>query len=79
METTIEMENEKKCVCPNCGANMKKSYESNEPVYICEECGCTIQGEKQNFDNMGCCPNCNQPLDGNECPHCGYDLGSDFA
>jgi DNA-directed RNA polymerase subunit RPC12/RpoP len=79
VETTVELDKEKKYICPNCGAEMKKSIESSDPIYICEECGCTIEGEEQNFDTMGCCPNCNQSLDGNECPYCGYDLGSDFA
>ena len=78
MESTVELEKEKKCISPNCGAEMKRSVESARPVYICEECGCTIQGEEQNFDTEGCCPNCNQPLDGSECPYCGYYLGSDF-
>jgi len=31
------------------------------------------------YTTCGVCPNCNQALgDGNECPYCGYDLGTDF-
>ena len=68
----------KQCVCPNCGADMKPSEDISSPVYVCPECGCTIDGEDQEFDCQNACPNCNQLLDGNECPYCGYDLGSDF-
>lgn len=78
MEAIVELDDEKKCICPNCGAEMKLSPDSENHVYICSECGCTIQAEEQDFDSMNSCPNCNQPLDGNECPHCGYYLGSDF-
>jgi len=78
LETIAELDDEKKCICPNCGAEMKLSPDSENHVYICSECGCTIQAEEQDFDSMNICPNCNQPLDGNECPHCGYYLGSDF-
>lgn len=67
-----------KCVCPNCGADMKLSESSETPVYVCPECGCTIDGEHQDYGEEKVCPNCNQPLEGNECPYCGYDLGSDF-
>ena len=78
METIAEMQKEKKCICPNCGAEMNHSSDSSDDVYVCPECGCTIQAEEQDFDSMNICPNCNQPLDGNECSHCGYYLGSDF-
>jgi predicted amidophosphoribosyltransferase len=68
----------KKCVCPNCGADMQLSATSESPVYVCPDCGCTIDGEHQDYGQENVCPNCNQPLEGNECPYCGYDLGSDF-
>ncbi len=74
----VELDKEKKCICPNCGTEMNRSQDSSADVYVCPECGCTIEAEEQNFDSMNICPNCNQPLDGNECPHCGYYLGSDF-
>ena len=69
---------EKKCVCPNCGADMEKSPDVSFNLYVCPECGCTIEAKEQNFESPKTCPNCNQILDGNECPRCGYDLGSDF-
>ena len=77
MESIVEM-NKKKCICPNCGAEMSLSEDHPEKVYVCGECGCTISAEEQSLDSMNCCPNCNQPLEDNECPYCGYDLGSDF-
>lgn len=68
---------EKKCICPNCGVAMNPSNE-DDALYVCPDCGCTIEGCRENFDSSGYCPNCNQSLEGNECPHCGYYLGSDF-
>lgn len=76
METATELE--EKWICPNCGAKMEKSKDSEANAYVCTECGCSIEAEEQNYDMENTCPNCNQPLDGKECPHCGYDLGSDF-
>ena len=77
METMTEMES--KWVCPNCGTKMEKAPDADPPLYICPECGCTLEATEQNYDIGGICPNCNQLLeDGNECPYCGYDLGSDF-
>jgi membrane protease subunit (stomatin/prohibitin family) len=77
METMTELEN--KWTCPNCGTKMNKSLDSDPPLYICPECGCTLEATEQNYDIGSICPNCNQLLeDGNECPYCGYDLGSDF-
>ena len=71
-------ETKKKCICPNCGTEMNISLHGDENVYVCPDCGCTIEAKEQNFDTSGICPNCNQELDGNECPYCGYYLGSDF-
>ena len=70
---------EEKWVCPNCGAKMERSKSSPEPIYVCPKCGCSVEGTEQSLDAGIVCPNCNQLMeDGNECPHCGYDLGSDF-
>ena len=77
VETATELE--EKWICPNCGTEMNRSPDSSVNVYVCPECGCSIDAEKQNFEPAPICPNCNQPLEDNECPHCGYDLGSDFA
>ena len=72
-------ETEGKWICPNCGAKMRRSPDTSDPIYVCPECGCSIEGTEQNLDSLRTCPNCNQILeDGNECPYCGYDLGSDF-
>ena len=76
METTTELK--KQWVCPNCGTDMKPSEDPESQVYICPECGCTVDGEDQDLSCGNVCPNCNQILEGNECPYCGYDLGSDF-
>jgi len=78
VETITESEEEKKCICPNCGEIMKRSMDASSPLYICPKCGCSIEKTDQNLDADMACPNCNQLLDGNECPYCGYDLGSDF-
>jgi len=65
--------------CPNCGSKMEKSKNTEYPTYVCPDCGCTIEGTEQNYNVDDVCPNCHQPLDeNNECPYCGYDLGSDF-
>jgi predicted RNA-binding Zn-ribbon protein involved in translation (DUF1610 family) len=70
---------EEKWVCPNCGEKMHLSPDSLSPTYVCPKCGCSIEAENQDFSSEGICPNCNQALDdGNECPYCGYDLGTDF-
>jgi len=38
-----------------------------------------MDGEDKIFNIGVICPNCNQELDEKpECPHCGYDMGSDF-
>ncbi len=68
----------KTCTCPNCGAEMLISYIQSNFLYICSECGCSISAEEKNYDYQNLCPNCNNILDNNECPYCGYDLGSDF-
>jgi tRNA(Ile2) C34 agmatinyltransferase TiaS len=78
VETITESETDEKCVCPNCGETMKRSLDPSIPLYICPKCGCSIEQTEQNLDSQMSCPNCNQLLDGNECPYCGYDLGSDF-
>ena len=58
---------------------MQRSQDNPTNTYVCPECGCSIDAEDQNFSSEGICPNCNQVLDdGNECPYCGYDLGTDF-
>ncbi len=76
---SVEMELDKKFVCPNCGAEMHLSTDAAVPIYVCSDCGCTIEAEEeQNFDSADLCPNCNQPMQGSECSYCGYDLGSDF-
>jgi RNA polymerase subunit RPABC4/transcription elongation factor Spt4 len=70
---------EEKWVCPNCGTKMRPSPEGYDNIMVCPECGCTIEKTEQNLDTFSICPNCNQIMDdGNECPNCGYDLGSDF-
>ncbi len=74
----VMMDQDEKWICPNCGEKMKRSTFTDEDLYICPKCGCTMEATDQNFDSLNCCPNCNQPLDGSECPYCGYDLGSDF-
>ena len=77
MENIAEIE--EKWICPNCGEKMQHSPDGSTHTYVCPECGCSIDAEDQNFESNGICPNCNQVLDdGNECPYCGYDLGSDF-
>ena len=70
---------ETKYICPNCGGEMQLSVNSSDDTYVCKECGCCVsKNEINNVDMDHCCPNCNQPLEGNECSYCGYDLGSDF-
>lgn len=65
--------------CPNCGADMKRIDDIEPPCYVCSSCGCSMEAEEQNFHNGEVCPNCHRLLNGSsECPHCGYDLGSDF-
>ncbi len=76
MEVLADLD--EKYLCPNCGTKMNKSNVGPEETYVCPECGCTIEASEQNLDSDNICPNCYQLLDGNECPHCGYDLGSDF-
>lgn len=79
MEMVSDIEEEKKCICPNCGEKMQKSPDGPDTLYVCEKCGCTIEATEQNLDASKACPNCNHLLeDGNECSYCGYDLGSDF-
>jgi len=73
-----DYETEDKCICPNCGEEMKRSLDTSYPLYVCPKCGCSIEKSEQNLDSGMSCPNCNQLLDGDECPYCGYDLGSDF-
>jgi hypothetical protein len=73
------MKMETRYVCPHCGGQMEPTTTGSEDTMVCRDCGCCIsKDETQNYDIDHCCPNCNQPLDGNECHHCGYDLGSDF-
>ncbi len=74
----MKVEKKEKCICPNCGATMERSIDISANVHVCPECGCTIESGGQNFESTNVCPNCNQLLEGNECPYCGYDLGSDF-
>jgi len=70
---------EEKWICPNCGEKMHLSSDSSPSTYVCLICGCSIEAENQDFSSEGICPNCNQFLDDeNECPYCGYDLGTDF-
>ena len=77
MEMITELE--EKWICPNCGEKMHLSSDSSPSTYVCPKCGCSIEAENQDFSSKGVCPNCNQVLgDGNECPYCGYDLGTDF-
>jgi len=65
--------------CPNCGSQMKKLIETTTPCRVCISCGCSMDGEDKIFNLGALCPNCNQELDEKpECPHCGYDMGSDF-
>jgi len=69
---------EEKYVCPNCGTKMDKAPDI-PGIYVCPNCGCSIEVTEQNLDVGTMCPNCNQLMDDeNECPHCGYDLGTDF-
>lgn len=76
---TAEIDEEDKWICPHCGEKMQKALEPAENVYVCPQCGCSIIGSEQNLDADFTCPNCNYILEnGEECPHCGYDLGSDF-
>jgi hypothetical protein len=65
--------------CPNCGGEMRKLEDFATPVFVCSSCGCSLEAEEQIFENGSVCPNCHRLHEGgNECPHCGYDLGSDF-
>jgi DNA-directed RNA polymerase subunit RPC12/RpoP len=75
----MDMEQERKFICPNCGTDMRLSTEGAVPTYVCPDCGSTLEAdEEQQYDSEGLCPNCNQPMQGSECSYCGYDLGSDF-
>lgn len=66
-------------ICPNCATAMKKLTNNPTLYHVCPKCGCTIEGKEQNYDLESICPNCHQPMgNSNECPYCGYDLGSDF-
>ena len=66
-------------LCPHCGTRMQKVTDSANPYRVCTQCGCVIEGEEQEYNPGIVCPNCNQEIDViGECPHCGYDLGSDF-
>ena len=76
MDTPFKLK--KTCTCPNCGAEMVISCNQSTFFYVCSECGCSINAVEQNYDCENLCPNCNRILDNNECPYCGYDLGSDF-
>ena len=79
MNLELIEEMEEKWICPNCGEKMQRSQDNSTNTYVCPECGCSIDAEDQNFSSECICPNCNQLLDdGNECPYCGYDLGTDF-
>jgi Zn-finger nucleic acid-binding protein len=65
--------------CPNCGSDMKKVVDIQPPCFVCSKCGCSMEAEEKNFHNGEMCPNCHGLIqDSIECPHCGYDLGSDF-
>lgn len=65
--------------CPNCGSDMRKITEMAMPCYVCNSCGCSLEAEEKNFSNGSVCPNCHRLIDDDiECPHCGYDPGSDF-
>lgn len=74
----VESKSKKICICPNCGNEMKISFNDSTSYYVCPECGCSMDSEIQNYDWCNICPNCNQEIDDNECSYCGYDLGSDF-
>jgi len=79
LDIVTQFDEEEKWVCPNCGEKMEKARNTREDLYVCPQCGCSIEGTDQNLDANLMCPNCNQILeDASECPHCGYDLGSDF-
>ena len=72
-------EMELKFVCPNCGGTMEPSKDDAVHTYVCKDCGCCIdRDEIYTIEDDRVCPNCNQPMNGNECSRCGYDLGSDF-
>lgn len=75
---TAQIDEEDKWICPNCGEKMQRAPDTAENIFVCSQCGCSIIGSDQNLNADLTCPNCNQILDGEECPHCGYDLGSDF-
>jgi len=64
--------------CPHCGTEMILSHEGPISLYVCPKCGCSTDAEEKHFDADNICPSCFQPMEGNECSHCGYDLGSDF-
>ena len=67
------------CTCPNCGSDMKIIQNIGPPCFVCSACGSSMEAEEQNYDNGASCPNCHLVFEGiGECPHCGYDLGSDF-
>lgn len=73
------MDMDEEVICPNCGAGMKPSPNGKLNTYVCPDCGSSMEREgEENFDCGSVCPNCNRSLDGSECPHCGYYLGSDF-
>ncbi len=71
---------EEKWICPNCGEKMQKIKDMTVPMYVCPACGCSVEASNQNYAIAEkICPNCSSVLgDDNECPRCGYDLGSDF-
>jgi DNA-directed RNA polymerase subunit RPC12/RpoP len=78
LDTYLLYNFEEKYLCPNCGAQMQKSYPLTS-VYFCPECLSSVEETKINLDTNNICPNCGQFLDAqNECRRCGYSLGSDF-
>ena len=67
------------CTCPNCGSDMRVVDEMKPPCFLCSSCGSSMEAAEQNYDTGSACPNCHRIFQGyGECPHCGYDLGSDF-
>jgi hypothetical protein len=72
------LDEEERWICPNCGEKMQRAPDKSAKIYVCPACGCSIEAGEENLALDNTCPNCNQLMDGNECPYCGYDLGSDF-
>lgn len=64
--------------CPNCGGKMKRVVNNDVPYFVCPDCGSSLEESDLCYELKAICPNCHQPMDGNECSYCGYDLGSDF-